>query len=94
MAKEAAELASASFGEVMLHTVGSVYEAQAQIFLGGLINGSIAALKARGHSLKSQVCRRDVPTCYVLSAEVVLRGEPWSPRDRGTRQVAGSIFLA
>ncbi len=34
MAAEAAELANASFGEVMLHTVGRVYEAQADIFLG------------------------------------------------------------
>ena len=70
MAKEAAELASASFGEVMLHTVGSVYEAQSQIFLGGLINGSIAALKARGHSLKSQVRVRERPLNIALCVEL------------------------
>ena len=29
--------------------------AQAEIFLGGLINGSLAAIRAKGRSLKSQV---------------------------------------
>lgn len=55
MSAEAAELAAASFGEVMLHTVGRVYQAQADIFLGGLFEGSLAAIRAKGHSLRSQV---------------------------------------
>lgn len=55
MAAEAAELANASFGEVMLHAVGRVYEAQAEIFLGNVITGSLAAIKSKGHTLKSQV---------------------------------------
>ena len=48
MAVEAAELATASFGDVMLKAIGKVYESQADIFLGGFIDGTLAALRWAG----------------------------------------------
>lgn len=45
MAAEAADLASASFGDRMLGAIGGVYRAQADIFLGGVLDGSLAALR-------------------------------------------------
>jgi len=45
MATEAAELATASFGDVMLQTIGGVYKTQADIVLGGLFEGGLTALK-------------------------------------------------
>jgi curved DNA-binding protein CbpA len=54
MKEEANTLASASFGETMLRTVGRVYEVQARIQLGGMLEGGFVALKAQGRSIKSQ----------------------------------------
>lgn len=54
MMTEAQELAKASFGETMLHTIGRVYEAQAKIYMGGLFDGGLAALKAQGRVIKTQ----------------------------------------
>lgn len=45
MAAEAAELATASFGDRMLGAIGSTYKAQADISLGGVLDGSLAALR-------------------------------------------------
>lgn len=54
MAKEAEGLAGAPYGEKMLYTIGRTYEVQASIHLGGVLDGSFAALKAQGRSIKSQ----------------------------------------
>lgn len=45
MVAEAAQLATASFGDVMLAAIGGAYKAQADIFLGGILDGSLAALR-------------------------------------------------
>ena len=45
MSAEAAELATASFGDVMLKAIGQVYESQAEICMGGFIDGNLAALR-------------------------------------------------
>ena len=45
---EAAELATASFGDVMLKSIGKVYESQAEIYLGGFFEGNLAALRWAG----------------------------------------------
>ncbi|KFM28276.1 Chaperone protein dnaJ 10 [Auxenochlorella protothecoides] len=54
MAAEAAGLATASYGDLMLATIGGVYAQQAEIALGGIIDGSVAALRAKGQNIKSQ----------------------------------------
>ena len=54
MVAEALELVKASYGETMLHAIGKAYEVQAKIYLGGVLDGSLAALKAQGQSIKSQ----------------------------------------
>lgn len=48
MSAEAASLATASFGDLMLDAIGRVYKAQADIFLGGAWDGSLAALRCSG----------------------------------------------
>ena len=48
MAVEAAELATASCGDVMLKAIGKVYESQAEIYLGGFFEGNLAALRWAG----------------------------------------------
>lgn len=67
MRAEAAELSSASFGDVMLAAIGGVYKAQADIYLGGVLDGSLAALrcapaaaaaKGQGWCLPSARCSR------------------------------------
>ena len=45
MAVEAAELATASYGPVMLQTIGRVYKTQADILLGGFFDGGLTALR-------------------------------------------------
>ncbi|RMZ52642.1 hypothetical protein APUTEX25_000761 [Auxenochlorella protothecoides] len=50
----AAGLATASYGDLMLATIGGVYAQQAEIALGGIIDGSVAALRAKGQNIKSQ----------------------------------------
>lgn len=42
---EAAELATASFGDVMLAAIGGVYKTQADIVLGGFFDGGLTALR-------------------------------------------------
>lgn len=54
MGIEAGSLAKASYGELLLATIGGVYRQQAEIAVGGFFEGSVAALRARGHAIKSQ----------------------------------------
>jgi len=54
MGREAEGLASAPYGERMLRVIGKSYETQASIHLGGVIDGSVAALKAQGRNIKAQ----------------------------------------
>jgi len=51
----AEQLATASFGEVMLHTVGRVYESEANIHAGNIFEVGITKLRRTGTNLKSQV---------------------------------------
>ncbi|KAK9815321.1 hypothetical protein WJX72_001695 [[Myrmecia] bisecta] len=54
MQAEAAGLVMASYGSVLVKTIGRVYESQAEIFLGGLVDGTLAAMRSKGQSVKSQ----------------------------------------
>lgn len=68
MTVEAAELATASYGDVMLAAIGGVYAAQADIFLGGILDGSLAALRWVGGRAWLAVCvseRGRVNVCAV-----------------------------
>ena len=49
---EAQRLVKASFGETMLHTIGKVYEQQANIYLGGFFGGIAAKWKATNENFK------------------------------------------
>lgn len=49
---EAQRLVRASFGETMLHCVGKVYEIQADIYLGGLFDGTWARVQQSRESIK------------------------------------------
>ena len=49
------ELADTSFGAKILLTLGRVYEMQADIFLGGIIDGTVAGMRSRMHTLKTQM---------------------------------------
>ncbi|KAK9865762.1 hypothetical protein WJX84_008412 [Apatococcus fuscideae] len=53
MRGEAASLAQASFGPTMLETIGRMYTMQADILLGGFIEGGIKAWQQRGHTMKT-----------------------------------------
>ncbi|KAL4428793.1 hypothetical protein ABPG77_005231 [Micractinium sp. CCAP 211/92] len=55
MTAEAAELATASFGDVMLGAIGGVYKTQADIVLGGFFDGGLVALRAKGRGLKAHL---------------------------------------
>mmetsp|Transcript_11892 Transcript_11892/g.25534 ORF Transcript_11892/g.25534 Transcript_11892/m.25534 type:complete len:570 (-) Transcript_11892:2455-4164(-) len=52
--EEALKLASASFGETLLHSIGRAYEQQADIELGGFFGGIAAKMKASTDNVKSQ----------------------------------------
>jgi hypothetical protein len=52
MREEAVKLAGASFGETMLHTIGRVYEQQAEIRLAGFFGGLAARAKASTENMK------------------------------------------
>ncbi|GFR42214.1 hypothetical protein Agub_g3105 [Astrephomene gubernaculifera] len=54
MHEEAERLVRASFGETMLHTIGKVYDTQADIAAGGFFGGMAAKFRAQGDSVKSQ----------------------------------------
>jgi X-domain of DnaJ-containing len=54
MRLEAESLAKASFGEMILHAIGRVYETQADIFLGNFFEGTVAAFRQKGRTIKSQ----------------------------------------
>lgn len=54
MTEEAQKLATASFGEVMLITIGKVYEQQADIAMGGFFDGIAARWRQQGDAMKSQ----------------------------------------
>ncbi|KAG2492691.1 hypothetical protein HYH03_009105 [Edaphochlamys debaryana] len=54
MREEAARLVKASFGETMLHTIGKVYDMQADISSGGFFGGMAAKLRAQGETMRSQ----------------------------------------
>jgi curved DNA-binding protein CbpA len=53
MTREAADLARASYGDVMLRAIGRCYEAQAAAARGG-VDGGLAALRARGRTVRAQ----------------------------------------
>jgi len=48
MHAEAERLIEASFGEVLLHTIGRCYQTQAEIYLGNFATAGLAHLKQRG----------------------------------------------
>lgn len=48
----AQHLAGASFGTVMLHTVGKVYQTEADIFQSNPLLGGLGRLKRTGDSIK------------------------------------------
>jgi hypothetical protein len=48
----AEQLATASFGEVMLHTVGRVYESEASIHGGNIFEVGLTKLRRTGTNLK------------------------------------------
>jgi hypothetical protein len=54
MQVQAADLVTASYGGNMLSAIGSVYATQADIYLGNFFEGGITALRAHGHTIKSQ----------------------------------------
>lgn len=49
---EAERLVRSSFGETMLHTIGRVYEQQADIALAGFFGGIAAKFKASSDNMK------------------------------------------
>lgn len=55
MAQEGAELAKASFGTTILLAIGKAYESQANIYLGGFIQGGLASIRQEGQSIKAKV---------------------------------------
>lgn len=48
----AEQLAAASFGSVMLQTVGRVYQQEADIYQGNPLLGGLGKLKRAGHSIR------------------------------------------
>lgn len=46
------QLAAASFGSVMLQTVGRVYQTEADIYQGNPLLGGLGKLRRAGHSIK------------------------------------------
>ncbi|GIL50084.1 hypothetical protein Vafri_6393 [Volvox africanus] len=54
MREDAAKLGKASFGEIMLHTIGKVYDMQADIAGGGFFGGMAAKFRQQGESVRSQ----------------------------------------
>ena len=52
---EADSLVRAAFGPTMLKAIGKTYASQADIFLGNIFEGSIAAIKSKSSSMKSQM---------------------------------------
>lgn len=48
----AQQLAAASFGSVMLQTVGRVYQTEADIYQGNPLLGGLGKLRRAGHSIK------------------------------------------
>ena len=66
MAQEGAELAKASFGTTILLAIGKAYESQANIYLGGFIQGGLASIRQEGQSIKAKVsCCVTVASCDV-----------------------------
>lgn len=66
MTAEAAELATASFGDVMLGAIGGVYKTQADIVLGGFFDGGLVALRHASLTLcshKEGCVRRPASVC-------------------------------
>ena len=55
MLAEADSLVKAAFGSTMLRAIGKTYSSQAEIFLGNFFEGSIAAIKSKSSSMKSQM---------------------------------------
>ena len=52
---EADSLVKAAFGPTMLKAIGKTYSSQAEIYLGNIFEGSIAAIKSKSSSMKSQI---------------------------------------
>jgi hypothetical protein len=46
------QLAAASFGSVMLQTVGRVYQTEADIYQGNALLGGLGKLRRAGHSIR------------------------------------------
>eukprot|EP00884_Botryococcus_braunii_P015416 jgi/Botrbrau1/2558/Bobra.0079s0044.1 len=55
MSQEAAELAGLSYGAVMLKALGRVYSGAADVALGGIWEGSLAAMRQTGNSMATQI---------------------------------------
>ena len=55
MLAESDSLVKAAFGSTMLRAIGKTYSSQAEIFLGNFFEGSIAAIKSKSSSMKSQM---------------------------------------
>ena len=55
MVAEADSLVKAAFGPTMLKAIGRTYSSQAEIFLGNIFEGSLAAIKSKHSSVKSQM---------------------------------------
>jgi hypothetical protein len=52
MCEEARQLVTASFGDVMLHTIGHVYLQQAEIHLGGFFGSLGPKMRAAKHNMQ------------------------------------------
>ncbi|KAF6258756.1 hypothetical protein COO60DRAFT_1701147 [Scenedesmus sp. NREL 46B-D3] len=55
MRLEAERLAAASFGLTLLHCIGHVYSRQADIYLGGVVGGTLARVKLGRDSVRSHM---------------------------------------
>lgn len=86
MAAEAAELAVASFGEVMLHAIGSAYLMQADVALGGLVEGTLASLRGRGRTLQSQFRAASLAIKVLSTQQQLARLDARLAEDAAARQ--------
>lgn len=83
----AEQLAAASFGEVMLQTIGRVYESEAGIALGNVFEVGFHKLRRTGQNIRCSsrqsgmiggrsLCKSTLPSCCCL-----VHGEEW-PADK------------
>ena len=84
MVAEADSLVKAAFGPTMLKAIGKTYVSQAEIFLGNFFEGSIAALKSKSSSMKSQM--------HALGLAIQVRRLTWRLQS-SERKKAGNADL-